>query len=257
MDKLRIAQDNLTEIEYNMVQKYEGFKCDKLLTRIDKNIKLLQYHLSRVVISYKNNHIVIPTNSNSQGIWIDLIEGSIPIYCKIDTANRVPPIKLTIEVKEENKAKLVKTLSRKRRSMHDASAIPDELKPDWRVYVSDKFVEPNEVNSIYTFTNQTRMTIEPKGAGIFKKREQQNEFNSSNMYFNIVSQKGCTVRINARFPREEEENEGKKKPFTIGTQLKKMQQHIRDEVQARVKELLENPSGIVELNKEIAELKER
>jgi hypothetical protein len=65
MDKLRIAQDNLTEIEYNMVQKYDGLKCDKLLTRIDKNIKLLQYHLSRLVTSFKNYHITIPTSSNT------------------------------------------------------------------------------------------------------------------------------------------------------------------------------------------------
>jgi hypothetical protein len=219
----------------------------------------LQYHLGRVVISYKNYHITIPSNSNSQGIWVDLIEGSVPIYCKVDTAGRIPPIKLTLEVKEEGKkaTKTVRSLSRKRKSAHDAAAIPDELKPDWKVYVSDKFVEPNEVNSLYTFTNQCRMTIEPKGAGIFKKREQQNEFNTSTMYFNIVSQKGCTVRINARFPREEEDGDGKKKKFTVGTQLKKMQQHIRDEVQSRIRELLENPSGIVELNKEIAELKDR
>ena len=67
------------------------------------------------------------------------------------------------------------------------------------------------------------MTIEPKGAGIFKKREQQNEFNSSTMYFNIVSQKGCTIRIYGRFPREEEDGENKKKNFTVGTQLKKLQ----------------------------------
>jgi hypothetical protein len=66
------------------------------------------------------------------------------------------------------------------------------------------------------------MTIEPKGAGIFKKREHQNDFNTSTMYFNLVSQKGCTVRINARFPREEEDGDGKKKKFTVGTQLKKM-----------------------------------
>jgi hypothetical protein len=36
-----------------------------------------------------------------------------------------------------------------------------------------------------------------------------------------------------------------------------MQQHIRDEVQTRIRELIENPSGIVELNREIQELKDR
>jgi hypothetical protein len=153
MDKLRIAQDNLTEIEYNMVQKYEGFKCDKLLTRIDKNIKLLQYHLGRIVTSYKNYHTVIPTNNNSQGIWIDVIEGSVPIYCKVDTSNRMPPLKLYIELKEERKSmKTVRSLSRKRKSVANIK-IHDENRPDWKVYVSDKFVEPNEVNSLYTFTN--------------------------------------------------------------------------------------------------------
>lgn len=172
MDKLRVAQDNLTEIEYNMVKKYEGFKCDKLLTRIDKNIKLLQYNLGRVVTSYKNYHIIIPTNSNSTGISIDLIEGNVPIYCKVDTANRLPPLKLFIEVKEEGKtARLfARSFSRKRKSMPNPK-YHDENKPDWKVYVSDKFVEPNETNSLYTFSNQTKMSIEPKGAGIFKKRE--------------------------------------------------------------------------------------
>ena len=215
-----------------MQQKYEGLKCDKLLTRIDKNIKLLQYHLSRVVTSYKNYHIIIPTNSGSNGIWIDLIEGGVPIYCKVDTSSRVPPLKITVEVKEDGKkSRTVRssTLSRKRKSATQVN-IPDELKPDWKVYVSDKFVEPNEVNCLYSFTNQTRMTIEPKGAGIFKKREQQNEFHTSTIYFNLVSTKGCTIRINGRFPREDEEVDAKKKKFTIGTQSKKIQQHIREEV---------------------------
>lgn len=45
------------------------------------------------------------------------------------------------------------------------------MKPDWKVYVSDKFAEPNEMNSMYVFNNAKRMSIEPKGAGIFKKRE--------------------------------------------------------------------------------------
>jgi len=43
------------------------------------------------------------------------------------------------------------------------------------------------------------------------------------MYFNFVSTKGCTVKITARFPRnDEEEGDAKKKKFTIGTSLKNM-----------------------------------
>ena len=129
----------------------------------------------------------------------------------------MPPLKISIEVKDERKSlKRSLTFSKKRKSGGRDYA-SDELKPDWKIYVSDKFGEPNETNALYTFTNQHRLTIEPKGAGIFKKREQQNEFNSSTMYFNFSSTKGVTIKITARFPREEEDEDAKKKKFIPGT----------------------------------------
>jgi hypothetical protein len=100
----------------------------------------------------------------------------------------MPPLKLYIEVKDDGKKSKLSgmSLTRRKKSQSSTRAF-DDSKAEWKVFVSDKFIEPNEVNSMYTFTNQTKMTIDPKGAGIFKKREQQNEFNSSTMYFNIVS----------------------------------------------------------------------
>ena len=95
---------------------------------------------------------------------IDLIEQT-PIYCKIDTAGRVPPVKVSIEFKDSQ------SLTVKNRGKVTKSEEEELLKPDWKIYVSDKSFEPNEVNCQYSFTNQTRLTIEPKGAGIFKKRE--------------------------------------------------------------------------------------
>lgn len=94
-----------------MVNKYENLKCGALLTRIDKNIKLLKYSLSRVVTSYKNYHIVIPTNLNSSGVYVDLIEGT-HIYLKVDTANRMPPLKITVEHKDAETFKATNILKR-------------------------------------------------------------------------------------------------------------------------------------------------
>jgi hypothetical protein len=84
----------------------------------------------------------------------------------------MPPLKLYIEVKDDGKKSKLSgmSLTRRKKSQSSTRAF-DDSKPEWKVYVSDKFIEPNEVNSMYTFTNQTKMTIDPKGAGIFKKRE--------------------------------------------------------------------------------------
>ncbi len=42
-----------------------------------------------------------------------------------------------------------------------------------------------------------------------------------------------------------------------GGQLKKMQMQLRDEIALKVKDIQENPSGLFELNEEIARIKER
>jgi hypothetical protein len=63
--------DYLQEVQYGMENKFEGLKTDKILTRIDKNIKLLQYSLSKIVTTFKDFHILLtPQNS----VTIDLIE---------------------------------------------------------------------------------------------------------------------------------------------------------------------------------------
>jgi hypothetical protein len=79
-----------------MDKKNDELKTDQILTRIDKNIKLLQYSLSKIVTTFKDFHILLtPQNP----VCIDLIEQT-PIYCKIDTRGRVPPVKVQIEFKD-------------------------------------------------------------------------------------------------------------------------------------------------------------
>ena len=69
--------------------------------------------------------------------------------------------------------------------------------------------------------------------------------------------KGCSVRVSIKFPREDEENDkNKKAKLSKGSQLKKIQLQFREEIQLRVKDILENPYGLIELNRELAQLKE-
>lgn len=69
--------------------------------------------------------------------------------------------------------------------------------------------------------------------------------------------KGCSVRVSIKFPREDEENDKNKKvKLSKGSQLKKIQLQFREEIQLRVKDILENPYGLIELNRELAQLKE-
>ena len=157
-------------------------------------------------------------------VCIDLIEQT-PIYCKIDTSNRVPPVKIFIEFKD------APSLTAKVRGKITKTEETDLFKPDWKIYASDKFFEPSEVNCQYAFTNLSRFTIEPKGAGIFKKREQYTEFLSDNLFFNFLSLKGCSVRVSIKFPREDEENDkNKKAKLSKGSQLKKIQLQFREEI---------------------------
>ncbi len=77
------------------------------------------------------------------------------------------------------------------------------------------------------------------------------------MFLNFISTKGVSVRIYGKFPREEEEADAKKvKKWAINTQIKKMQMMIKDQIQSRIRDLMENPSGIAVLNTELAQLKE-
>lgn len=63
--------------------------------------------------------------------------------------------------------------------------------------------------------------------------------------------------MSIKFPREDEENDKNKKvKLSKGSQLKKIQLQFREEIQLRVKDILENPYGLIELNRELAQLKE-
>jgi hypothetical protein len=63
--------------------------------------------------------------------------------------------------------------------------------------------------------------------------------------------------VSIKFPREDEENDkNKKAKLSKGSQLKKIQLQFREEIQLRVKDILDNPHGLIELNQELARLKE-
>lgn len=79
------------------MSKHQGkVNCYSHLARIDKHIKLLQYQLSRIVTSINEFHIKLLPNAT---VNIDLIEQT-PIYCKIDTTGKMPPLKIQIELQE-------------------------------------------------------------------------------------------------------------------------------------------------------------
>lgn len=110
----------------------------RYLDKIDKHIKFLQYKLSRVVTTFKEYHILLSSTTPSV---IDLIENT-PIYCKIETRNRIPPLKLLVDYKNSNTGGIARSISKKK-----AGAKEEIILPDWKVYASDKNFEPNEINS--------------------------------------------------------------------------------------------------------------
>ena len=66
------------------------------------------------------------------------------------------------------------------------------------------------------------MKIEPKGAGIVKNHHLK-DFLSDHIYIQFFSLRGCSVKVTARFPKDEEDPENlKKKGFSRGSQLKKL-----------------------------------
>jgi hypothetical protein len=229
--------------------------CMEHLSRIDKNIKLLLYKLSRVVTTFSEYHITLIPNAT---VNIDLIE-STPIYCKIDTNFKVPPLKILIEHQDASQATGGQSLMKRRRQQLQ----PTVLRPDWKIFVSDKSLEPNEVTSQYIFNNQSKLTIEPRG--VIKRTDGSHsggmsEFPGEYLYFNFFSLRGCSVKVTAKFPKDDEENENKgnrRSRPSKGNQLKKMQVQMREEIQARIKDISENPTGLIELNFELARLKEK
>ena len=103
--------------------------------------------------------------------------------------------------------------------------VRQEQKADWKVYVSDKAFEPNEVNAQQVFTNAHRMNIEPKSGLVVKKEQRKmNEFMGEWIYISFYSLKGCSVKITAKFPNDDGENENKlnQAKLSRGGQLKKL-----------------------------------
>jgi hypothetical protein len=67
------------------------------------------------------------------------------------------------------------------------------------------------------------MKIEPKGAGIMKNHHLK-DFLSDHIYIQLFSLRGCSVKVTARFPKDEEEAENlKKRTLSRGSQMKKLQ----------------------------------
>jgi len=111
----------------------------KYLDKIDRHIKLLQYKLSRVITTMADYHTLLPANT---AVNVDLIE-CIPIYCKVDTRNRLPPLRLYVDFKDKQTIHMKRSSSlRMRRAVTHV-----QEKADWKVFVSDKAFEPNEVNA--------------------------------------------------------------------------------------------------------------
>ena len=74
-------------------------------------------------------------------------------------------------------------------------------RPDWKIYVSEKSIEPNEINSQHVFTNLHKFRVEPKGNGIVKRSDDNTQFPYDTLYFNFLSLKGCSIKVTARFPK--------------------------------------------------------
>lgn len=107
------------------------------------------------------------------------------------------------------------------------------------------------------------MNIEPKTGLVVKKEHRKsgnNEFMGEYIYISFYSLKGCSVKITAKFPNDDGENENRAnqaKKLSRGGQLKKLQLQLRDEIALKVKDIQDNPSGLFELNEEMARIKER
>lgn len=76
-------------------------------------------------------------NPHNSPVTIDLIE-STPLYCKIEVSQKMGPLKINIDfVTKPTTA---------------TTGIPNN-QGDFKLYVSDKALEPNETNSIHVYHN--------------------------------------------------------------------------------------------------------
>lgn len=79
---------------------------------------------------------------------------------------------------------------------------------DFKLYISDKFNEPNETNSTIHYHNQTKISIDPikllqgKGGASRKgNREALTKFQCPYLYLNFISFRGCSIRVQTKFPK--------------------------------------------------------
>jgi hypothetical protein len=99
LEQLRHLHDVLVERSFGGVSREQAkLNSSRYLENIDKHIKLLQYQLSRVVSTFNEYHILLTPSAPAAGV--DLIEGT-PIYMKVDTRGRIPPLKVLVEFKDQ------------------------------------------------------------------------------------------------------------------------------------------------------------
>eukprot|EP00347_Sterkiella_histriomuscorum_P020931 403335904 len=254
--KLRTIDNLISEAKIGGKDRLKANECQDLLSKTDKNIKLMQYKLSKMVCGGSQ----IPLLSQSNPSNLDLIE-STPIYCRIYTHQREGPLKINIEFRDQNSNKF------------EAQSSTQQIQGDFKLYISDKSTEPNEQNSIYYFHNQTKIVLQPKkpnnalsktiqnAKSSTKNKDDLHKFQSPYLYLNFISIRGCSIKVYSKFPREDDENDGKRKiKFTSGAGLslaKRLQSQLREEIQNKIRDIQDNPNLLIELNQDLKELKQK
>jgi len=91
--------------------------------KADKEIKQIKHQVSKVIPNGGYHKVLMPNATTS----LDLIEDT-PIFCKIKLQDMRGPLKLYIEFTSQTEA-------------------------DFKIYISDKIIEPSEVNSLFIIQN--------------------------------------------------------------------------------------------------------
>ena len=113
----------------DFIQQLQGTKV--LLKAQDKEIKVMNYMLSRLVQAgdtHINFSLVVPTT-------VDVIEQT-PIFCKVNTEGREPPLKIKLDFKSGEES-------------------------DLKIFASDKCPEPNEANKTHFWQDKKVLYIKP------------------------------------------------------------------------------------------------
>ncbi|CDW87394.1 UNKNOWN [Stylonychia lemnae] len=234
--KLRTIEDMLMETMIGGNNKSNANECQDLLQKTDKSIKLMQYKLSKMVCGGINQTLL----SQNAPVNLDLIE-STPIYCRVYTFQREAPLRINIEFR-------------------------DKIEGDFKLYISDTSNEPNESNSTYYFHNQTKILVDPKRTTAptshsealqkAKNKDNSRRFQCNYLFLNFTSLRGCSIKVHTKFPREDDDYDSRKKHKSNGgSQVRKMQYLIREEVQNRIRDIQDNPHALDEIKEIISKMK--